>query len=171
MGIVAWVAIGVIVLVAIGLGWGVFFSGLFRGAQVISENPVVQNATKETIESADKAVDDQLTSTSSNNVVVVHTEKTVYKVKDPVVIVVKNEGNATIRLSDSSSSPNVEITNKDTGKKYDATITQVKTELEPGDTVTVTWDQTSDIESGTYVAIVKADDGTTIGETTFTVET
>jgi len=88
-----------------------------------------------------------------------------------VLIVVKNEGNDKVVLSDSASSPNVVIRNKDTGKTYDVTITQVKTELEPGDTVTITWDQTSDIESGTYVAVVKADDGTTIGETTFTVET
>jgi ABC-type Na+ efflux pump permease subunit len=167
MGIVTWIAIGVIVLVAIGLGWGVFFSGLFRGAQVISENPVVQNATKESIEAADKTADEQI---GSNSVVVVHTEKTVYKVRDPVVIVVKNEGKDKVVLSDSSSS-NVEIRNKESGKTYDVTITQVKKELEPGDTVTVTWDKTSDIESGTYVAIVKADDGTTIGETTFTVET
>ena len=171
MGIVAWVAIGVIVLVAIGLGWGVFFSGLFRGAQLISENPVVQNATKESIEAADKTANDQQTDTSSNTLVVVHTEKTVYKVRDPVVIVVKNEGNDKVVLSDSSSSPNVQIRNKDTGKTYDVTITQVKTEIEPGDTVTITWDQTSDIDSGTYVAVVKADDGTTIGETIFTVET
>ena len=149
---------------------GSFFSGLFRGAQVISENPVVQNATRESIEAANKTADDQLSSTSSSSVVVVHTEKTVYKVRDPVVIVVKNEGNDKVVLSDAPPS-NVEIRNKDTGKTYDVTITQVKTELEPGDTVTVTWDQTSDIESGTYVAIVKADDGTTIGETTFTVET
>ena len=168
MGIVAWVAIGVIVLVAIGLGWGVFFSGLFRGAQVISENPVVQNATKETIEAADKSANDQLTSTS-NTVVVVHTEKAVYKVRDPVVIVVKNEGNDKVVLGDSSQ--NVEVRNKDTGKTYDVTITQVKTQLEPGETMTITWDQTSDIESGTYVAVVKADDGTTVGETTFTLET
>jgi hypothetical protein len=169
MGIITWVAIGVIVLVAIGLGWGVFFSGLFRGAQVISENPVVQNATKETIEAADKSADKQLTSSSSNTLVVVHTEKTVYKVRDPVLIIVKNEGNDKVVLSDSS--PNVEIRNKDTGKTYDVTITQVKTQLEPGETMTITWDQTSDIESGTYEAVVKANDGSTVGETTFTVET
>jgi hypothetical protein len=165
MGLVTWVAIGVIVLVAIGLGWGVFFSGLLRGAQVISENPVVQNATKESIEAADN----QSTSVNSNTVIVVHTEKTVYKIRDPVVIVVKNEGNDKVVLSDSS--PNVEIRNKDTGKTYDVTVTQVKTQLEPGESVTITWDDTSDIESGTYVAVVKGDDGTTVGETTFTVET
>jgi uncharacterized cupredoxin-like copper-binding protein len=167
MGIVTWVAIGVIVLVAIGLGLGGFFSGLYRGAQVISENPVVQNATKETIEAADDAADTELSST--NTFVVVHTEKTVYKVSDPVVIVVKNEGNDKVVFS--NSSPNVEVRNKDTGKTYDVTITQVKTELEPGETVTITWDETNDIESGPYVAVVKADDGTTVGETTFTVET
>ena len=170
MGLLTWVAIGVIALVVIGLGWGVFFSGLFRGAQVISENPVVQNATEETIDAADDATDEQTTTTSSSDtVVLVQTERTVYKVSDPVVIVVKNEGNDKVVFSDSS--PDVVVKNKDTGKTYDVTVTQVKTELEAGETVTITWDETSDIESGTYVAIVKADDGTTVGETTFTVET
>ena len=169
MGIITWVAIGVIVLVAIGLGWGVFFAGLFRGAQVISENPVVQNATKETIEAADRTANNQLTSTSNHALVVVHTEKTMYKVRDPILIVVKNEGNDKVVLS--NSAPNVEIRNSDTGKTYEVAVTQVKTQLEPGETMTITWDQTSDIESGNYEAVVKADDGTTVGETTFTVET
>jgi uncharacterized cupredoxin-like copper-binding protein len=167
MGLLTWVLIGVIALVIIGLGWGVFFSGLYRGAQVVSENPVVQNATEEATEAVDEAADTQLGSTS--NVVVVHTERTVYNVKEPVVIVVKNEGNEKVEFGDSE--PNIEIRNKDTGNTYDVTITQVKTELEPGETLTITWDETADIESGTYVAIVKADDGTTVGETTFTVET
>jgi archaellum component FlaG (FlaF/FlaG flagellin family) len=166
MGLGTLIAIGVIVLVAIGLGWGVFFSGLFRGAQVVSENPVVQNATRETIEAADDAADTTLS--SNPNVIVVQSERTVYKVREPVVIVVKNEGDEKVVFSDST--PNVEIRNKDTGKTHDVTVTQVNTELEPGETVTITWKETSEIESGTYVAIVKAADGTIVGETTFTVE-
>lgn len=71
----------------------------------------------------------------------------------------------------SDSSPDVVIRNNDTGRTYDVTVTQVKTELDPGETVTITWDETADVESGTYIAVVKADDGTTIGETTFTIET
>lgn len=41
MGLLTWIAIGVIVLVVIGLGVGVFFSGLIRGAEIVAENPAV----------------------------------------------------------------------------------------------------------------------------------
>lgn len=166
MGLLTWVLIGVIALVVIGLGWGVFFSGLYRGAQVVSENPVVQNTTEEATEAVDEAADTQLSSTS--NVVVVHTERTVYKVKEPVIIVVKNEGNEKVAFGDSE--PNIEIRNKDTGNTYDVTITQVKTELEPGESLTITWDQTDGVDSGEYIAVVTAEDGTKVGETTFTIE-
>lgn len=167
MGLLTFVLIGVIALVVIGLGWGVFFSGLYRGAELISENPVVQNATQEATEAADKAAETELSSTS--NVVVVHTERTVYKVKEPVIIVVKNEGEEKVVFDDST--PNIEIRNKDTGKTYDVTITQVRTELDPGESITITWDQTEDVQSGDYTAVVIAEDGTKVGETTFTVET
>ena len=167
MGLVTWVAIGVIVLVAIGLGWGVFFSGLLRGAEVVGNNPVVQNATKETIQAADNAVDTQLNST--NSVVYVHTERTVYKVSDPVVIIVKNQGSDKVVFS--NSSPNIVIQNKDTGKTYDVRVTQVTTELEPGETINVTWTDTANAESGSYIAIVEADDGKVVGETSFNIET
>lgn len=46
MGLLTWVLIGVIVLVAIGLGVGAFFTNMFEGAEIIAENPVVQNATE-----------------------------------------------------------------------------------------------------------------------------
>ena len=48
MGLITWILLGIIVLVAIGLGVGVFFTGLFRGADRVAENDVVQNATEET---------------------------------------------------------------------------------------------------------------------------
>ncbi len=47
MGLITWVAIAVIVLAVIGLGAGVFFSGLIRGLQIIGNNPAVQNITQE----------------------------------------------------------------------------------------------------------------------------
>ena len=46
MGLLTWVLIGVIVLVAIGLGVGAFFTNRFEGAEIISQNPAVQNATE-----------------------------------------------------------------------------------------------------------------------------
>ena len=47
MGLITWIAIAVIVLVVIGLGAGVFFSGMIRGAEIIGNNPAVQNVTQE----------------------------------------------------------------------------------------------------------------------------
>jgi uncharacterized protein HemX len=43
-----WIAVSVIVLVTIGLGAGLFFSGLFRGRADSWAKSLVQNATKET---------------------------------------------------------------------------------------------------------------------------
>ncbi|MDQ3948201.1 MAG: hypothetical protein M3218_03665 [Thermoproteota archaeon] len=42
-----WIAIIVIILAVIGLGAGVFFSGVMRGAEIIRNSPVVQNVTEE----------------------------------------------------------------------------------------------------------------------------
>lgn len=166
MGLITWVLLGVIVLAGIGLGWGFLFSGVLRGAEEVSENPTVQNATQEATEAAEEASDTQLDITS--DVIVVQPERTVYKVKEPVIIVVKNEGDQKVTLSDSA--PDVKIKNNDSGKIYDVTVTQIETELEPGESLSITWDQTGDVESGDYTAVVSAEDGTKIGETTFTIE-
>jgi uncharacterized protein HemX len=47
MGLLTWIAIIVIILAVIGLGAGVFFSGVMRGAEIIGNNPAVQNITEE----------------------------------------------------------------------------------------------------------------------------
>lgn len=47
MGLLTWIAIIVIILAVIGLGAGVFFSGVMRGAEIVSNSPVVQNITEE----------------------------------------------------------------------------------------------------------------------------
>jgi uncharacterized protein HemX len=47
MGLLTWIAIIVIILAVIGLGAGVFFSGVMRGADIIRNNPAVQNLTQE----------------------------------------------------------------------------------------------------------------------------
>jgi hypothetical protein len=98
VGLVTWVAIGVIILVAIGLGAGVFFYGLLRGAQIVSENPVVKNATQEAAKAADNTE-----ITTANTVTAVQSEKTVYKTSEPIVIVIKNTGNDKVILPDSSA--------------------------------------------------------------------
>src|SRR5215472_8574344 len=100
MGVVAWVAVIVIALVAIGLGWGVFFSGLVKGVSLVGQNPVVQNATHETA----KFVANSTTSTASTNpVTVIQTQKTVYRTAEPIVIVIKNQGSQTVTFPQSSA--------------------------------------------------------------------
>ncbi|MEO9320191.1 MAG: hypothetical protein ABI361_05920 [Nitrososphaera sp.] len=47
MGIVTWIIVAVVVLAILGLGIGTFFSGVFKGAQTVGQNPVVKNATQE----------------------------------------------------------------------------------------------------------------------------
>src|ERR1051326_1261201 len=114
MGLVTWIAIGVIVLVAIGLGAGVFFSGLLRGAQIIAQNPVVQNATQETTKAAENTH-----ITNTDTVTAIQTEKTVYTTTEPVVIVVKNTGSDKIVLPGSQAV--LKLKNQNNGKTYTAT--------------------------------------------------
>jgi flagellar basal body-associated protein FliL len=47
MGLLTWIAIIVIILAVIGLGAGVFFSGVMRGADIVWNSPAVQNVTQE----------------------------------------------------------------------------------------------------------------------------
>jgi archaellum component FlaG (FlaF/FlaG flagellin family) len=166
MGVITWVAIGVIVLVGIGLGWGVFFSGLTQGVEKVAENPAVQSATNEAAEFVDDSID------TENRVIVVNTEKTVYTQQEPVVIVVKNEGNETMKVSDSSI--DVQIQNADDSSQDNVVVvTQVVSELDPGESVAISWDQKDNngnhVKSGTYVAIVN-DPSELQSKTTFTIE-
>lgn len=174
MGLITWVAIGVIVLVGIGLGWGVFFSGLTQGLEKVQENPAVQDATNEAAEFVDKSLDTETAST--HEVVVVNTEKAVYTQQEPVVIIIKNEGNETMKVSDSSV--DVQIRNADYDNQESnnvVVVTQVVSELDPGESVTISWDQKDNngnhVKSGTYVAIVNdIPSGKQSSKTTFTIE-
>jgi flagellar basal body-associated protein FliL len=47
MGLLTWIIIGVLVLAIIGIGVGAFFTGVFKGAQQVGNNPVVKNTTGE----------------------------------------------------------------------------------------------------------------------------
>ena len=47
MGLLAWIIIGVLVSVVVVLGVGLFASGLVKGAQIVSQNPAVNNASTE----------------------------------------------------------------------------------------------------------------------------
>ncbi|MGC2427522.1 MAG: hypothetical protein WA421_10825 [Nitrososphaeraceae archaeon] len=46
MGLLTWIIIGVLILAIIGLGWQVFVSGVFKGAEkIIGSNPELKNIT------------------------------------------------------------------------------------------------------------------------------
>ena len=146
MGLLTWIVVAVVVLAVIGLGAGVFFSGLIRGAQIVGENPAVQNATQE----AGEFVGDRV-EISSNDVLIITTNQATYSVGDPVIITVRNNGDSMMEFSDSALG--LEIENVDTGQKYSIPAAQAITELEPGRSKAITWN-TDDAATGDYVATV-----------------
>src|ERR671913_48937 len=127
MGVITWIAIAVIVLVVIGLGAGVFFSGLIRGAEIIGNNPAVQNVTQEAKEFLDNNIRG---STSSSSALVITTNEARYRVGEPVTITVKNIGDETLTFPNSAAG--LKIQNTNTGQVYSVVAAQVTTELEPG---------------------------------------
>ena len=161
MGLVTWILIGVIVLVAIGLGVGVFFSGLLRGAEIVGTNPAVQNATQETKEFIDDRVD------ITNNVLIVTTTGFSYSKGEPVAITVKNSGDQT--LSFPNAALGLEVEHVDSGKKYSVVAAQVITDLAPGESKTITW-QDDSAGPGKYTAAVyTTPDRTIAGQSSFEI--
>jgi hypothetical protein len=150
MGFITWVAVVAIVLVAIGLGVGVFFSGLFRGAEIvgdkIQDNPAVQDARDE----VEDLVGDRLETGVSSEVLVVTTNEATYDVGEPVKITVENIGDQTLTFLDSSMG--LEIEHVDSGQKYSVISAQIITELEPGQSKEIEWD--NDAPAGDYTATV-----------------
>lgn len=44
MGLLIWIIIGIIILAIIGLGWNVFVSGVFKGAnKIVDSTPTLKN--------------------------------------------------------------------------------------------------------------------------------
>lgn len=148
MGLLTWILLGIIVLVAIGLGLGVFFNGLFRGAEIIGENPAVQNATDE----AKDFIDDRV----NGALVIATTDDSAYQRGDKVMITVKNNGEVTKSFPDAALG--LQVQNVDTDKTYGVMAAQVITELGPGESKTITW-QDDSAPAGDYVATAKATDG------------
>jgi hypothetical protein len=181
MGLVTWIAIAVIVLVIIGLGAGVFFSGLLKGAQIVAQNPVIQNATHEALKTAENThitTSPTATTTAGNTVTIVQSEKTAYKTTELVVIVIKNNGNDNVVLPDSSVL--LKVKSQGTEKTYDVIITQAKAKLKSGESTSVAWDQRDNagiaVGPGQYTADVEAigsgqnNTSRTLGQTTFTIQ-
>jgi hypothetical protein len=101
--------------VVIGLGVGVFFSGLIRGAEIVAENPAVQNASEAAQEFVQDRIDPDV---SGDGVLVITTSKFAYSVGEPVVITVKNNGDEILVFPDSALG--LEIQNTNTGVEYGA---------------------------------------------------
>jgi histidine ammonia-lyase len=47
MGLLTWIAVAIVILAIMGLGWQVFFSGVMKGAEKVLANPSVKNVTNE----------------------------------------------------------------------------------------------------------------------------
>ena len=48
MGALTWIILIIVILAIVGLGWQVFVSGVFRGAEkIINTNPILKNTTQE----------------------------------------------------------------------------------------------------------------------------
>ena len=158
MGLITWIAIAVIVLVVIGLGAGVFFSGLIRGAEIIGNNPAVQNVTQEAKEFLDNNIQGSgSSSSSSSSVLVITTNEARYRIGEPVTITVKNIGDQTLTFP--NSAVGLKIQNMNTGQMYNVAATQVTTELEPGASRMLTWNQEdgngNNAPAGDYTATVQ----------------
>ena len=157
MGLITWIAIAVIALVVIGLGAGVFFSGLIRGAEIIGNNPAVQNVTQEAKEFLDNNI--QGSSSSSSSVLVITTNEARYRVGEPVTITVKNIGDETLTFPNSAM--DLKIQNMNTGQMYSVVAAQVTTELEPEASRMLTWNQEdgngngNNVPAGDYTATVQ----------------
>ena len=154
MGVITWIAIAVIVLVVIGLGAGVFFSGLIRGAEIIRDNPAVQNATQEAKEFLNNNIQG---SSGSSGVLVITTDEARYRIGEPVTITVRNIGDDTLTFPNSATG--LKIQNTNTGQLYNIAAAQVTTELEPEASRTITWNQEdgngNNVPTGDYTATVQ----------------
>ena len=155
MGLITWIAIAVIVLVVIGLGAGVFFSGLIRGVEIIRDNPTVQNVTQEAKEFLNNNMQG---SSGSLSVLVITTNEARYRIGEPVTITIKNIGDETLTFPNSAMG--LKIQNTNTGQIYNIAAAQVTTELEPGELRTMTWNQNdgngNNIPAGDYTATVQS---------------
>jgi flagellar hook assembly protein FlgD len=154
MGLITWIAIAVIALVVIGLGVGVFFSGLIRGAEIIGNNPAVQNITQEAKEFLNSNIQG---SSISSNVLMITTNEARYRIGEPVTITVKNIGDETLTFSDSALG--LKFQNTNTGQMYGVASAKVMTELIPEASKTLTWNQQdgngNNVPAGDYTATVQ----------------
>jgi hypothetical protein len=65
MGLISWIIIAVAVLALIGVGIGSFTTGVFEGAKMVTNSPVVSNATGEAREYAGNLITNMTRDASS----------------------------------------------------------------------------------------------------------
>ena len=192
MGAFTWLLVAIIVLAVIGLGAGVFLSGITRGAQIIGDNPEVRNATNQATDFLKNKIKDSVglgdnagssdddnnnnkipensgsTSISSfrDNVLVLTSDQFSYRQDEPVRLTAVNIGDKTLTFADSNLG--LQITNEDTNKTYSVSSLQTTTHLQPNQSKTITWyPESSDrqpVESGNYIAKIHTANVNDIGD-------
>lgn len=89
---------------------------------------------------------------------VITTNEARYRFGEPVTITIKNIGDQTLTFP--NSAVGLKIQNMNTGQVYSVTATQVTTELEPGASRMLTWNQEdgngNDVPAGDYTATVQS---------------
>ena len=125
-----------------------------KGAEIIGSSPAVQNVTQEAKEFLDNNI--QGSSSSSSSVLVITTNEARYRVGEPVTITVKNRGDQTLTFP--NSAVGLKIQSMNTGQVYSVAVTQLTTELEPGASRMLTWNQedgnSNNVPAGDYTATV-----------------
>jgi uncharacterized cupredoxin-like copper-binding protein len=129
---------------------------LIRGAEIIGNNPAVQNVTQEAKEFLDNNIQGR-SGSSSSSFLVITTNEARYRVGEPVTITVKNIGDQTLTFPNSAAG--LKIQNTNTEQMYGVAAAQVTTELEPGASRTLTWNQEdgngNNVPAGDYIATVQ----------------
>ena len=96
-------------------------------------------------------------SSDSSNVLAITTNEARYRIGEPVTITVKNIGHETLTFP--NSAVDLKVQNMNTGQKYSVIAAQVTTELQPGASRMLTWNQEDDngnnVPAGSYTAIVQ----------------
>jgi hypothetical protein len=87
---------------------------------------------------------------------VITTNEARYRVGEPVTITIKNRGNQTLTFP--NSAVGLKIQSMNTGQVYSVAATQLTTELEPGASRMLTWNQedgnSNNVPAGDYTATV-----------------
>jgi flagellar hook assembly protein FlgD len=88
---------------------------------------------------------------------VITTDEARYRIGEPVTITVRNIGDETLTFP--NSAVGLKIQNTNTGQIYNIAAAQVTTELEPGASKAMTWNQNDDngnnVPAGDYTATVQ----------------